>query len=423
MKQIVILFFLALSFTYFSAKAATPEQIKIAKTEYPTQILYKLWQDHQNDPNAALRFYNTLDQKHLIEVSSDAPNTATVTYFAKGSEDTDYIMQSGGPDFYGLRFKQIGNTDIYFCVQKIPTDAFFTYGVNEFKRKKVEGTEQLYQTDMAHIYDGTVIGPQAPLSNYIVNHKNVAKGIIKEVIIESEYMDEKRKLEVYLPANYNPAHAHNLVIQLDGQNFSADAEQAPAWRGWTPLPTILDNLINEDKITPTIAVFVHNQGNRSKDLIDDRMADFIALEVLPWAKSNFNVSSDNKHIVLSGPSRAGFTAAYTALRHSELIGSVLSQSGSFYYTKSDKSNWPIYPEFEGVLIPGYKDAPTQNIQFYLDVGLYDLGLAAVGTNRRLKDILQLKGYKVEYYEYKGGHSHLAWRHTLAKGLITLIGNK
>lgn len=229
-------------------------------------------------------------------------------------------------------------------------------------------------------------------------------------------MGAERRLVVYTPAGYDSTKAHHLVVQLDGQNYSRSPDYGPAWQGWTPMPTVLDNLMYRGEITPTVAVMVLNQGRRSQDMLSEAFADFIALEVIAWARDNFNIA-DSSNVVVSGPSRAAFAAARTALRHPDIIDGVISQSGSFYYTLNEKENWPIYPEFEGQLLADFKSSPTLPVEFYLEVGLYDLGLGRVGVNRQLKDILELKGYRLSYNEYKGGHSHLNWRHTLPNGLI------
>jgi len=222
--------------------------------------------------------------------------------------------------------------------------------------------------------------------------------------------------------DYNENRPHNLVIMFDGQNYAADTDAAELWKGWTPTPTILDNLIDQKKIEPTIALMIWNQGNRKNDLINDKMSDFVALELVDWARSHYNIHPEAEKVIVSGSSRGGFAAANVALKYSNIVGGVLSQSGSFYYTKQDEENWPVYPEFEGKLIIDYKHSPKLPIRFYLSVGLYDLGIGRVGANRQMRDILELKGYSVKHNEYKGGHSHVNWRHTLPSGLISLLGN-
>ncbi|OBP14487.1 hypothetical protein A5320_12015 [Rheinheimera sp. SA_1] len=423
MNQIFIILALLLFTFAVHAHPVTPEQESIARIEYPTDTLYKIWLTQLTDHQAALNFYNKLVEKHLVELKKNDEKMVTVTYFAQGSADTDYMLQSGGPDFYGLRFKRLGNSHIYFCVQDIPSDAWFSYGVNEFTRKKATALAGIEQTAMTHLYDGAVIGPTAPLSSFIQATQSTPKGALRDFQINSKFMAEQRNIQVYVPASYDPKVAHNLVLQFDGQNFTASPEHDSVWQGWTPMPTILDNLIHQKKIAPTIAIFIHNQGNRSADLISDKMADFVALELVAWARKNYHIAPEPKNVLVSGPSRGGFAAANTALRHSNIIGGVLSQSGSFYYTLQEQENWPVYPEFEGKLILDYKRSAKRDVHFYLDVGLYDLGLGAVGTNRQLRDVLELKGYRVDYYQYKGGHSHLGWRHTLANGLISLLGKQ
>lgn len=60
---------------------------------------------------------------------------------------------------------------------------------------------------------------------------------------------------------------------------------------------------------------------------------------------------------------------------------------------------------------------------YMEIGVYDPGAAMLGSNRELRDVLQLKGYDVDYHEFAGGHNTLNWRGSLASGLITLLGKR
>ncbi len=403
------------------AHAAPPEAlVETAKKELPTETLYKLWEEAQSNPNAAETYYKSLQQKHVFEPIKGDDARVLVTYFALGSDKTDYILQAGGPDFYGLRFKQLGNTNLYYCTQRVPRDAMFIYGFNEFTSEPQGKNAAITKTGMNHIYDGAFYGPDAPLSPYVEARAGTEAGSMKTVTLKSKHMQEDRSITIYTPAGYDKNVPHNLIIQFDGRQYAAGPNAGPAHNGWTPMATILDNMQADGTITPAIAVMIPNQGNRSRDLISDEMADFIGLELLPWVKANYTISTDAADTIISGPSRGGFAAANVALKYSGQIGGVLSQSGSFWLTEQGDKNWPVYPEYDGKLIGAYKASPTLPIKFYLSTGLYDLGAGIVGTNRQMRDILELKGYTVIHKEYKAGHSHASWRHTLSDGIEVLL---
>src|SRR6185436_9797272 len=147
----------------------------------------------------------------------------------------------------------------------------------------------------------------------------------------------------------------------------------------------LNNLIAAGKIPATVAVFVDNVPRRRLvDLVaSDEFADFMAKELMPWIRSHYNVTKDAKQTVITGYSAGGLASTYVALRHPEVFGNVLSQSGAFWW--SFEHNGGVCgsrcPDSGGSGGDGSKDATTEGnflvkeflarpklpLQFYLAV--------------------------------------------------------
>jgi len=120
---------------------------------------------------------------------------------------------------------------------------------------------------------------------------------------------------------------------FDGVSYGALPDEAEAE---VPTPTILDNLIAEKKIGQTVAILVWSMGKRSRDLTGSKpFSDFVADELVPWARSHYNVTPGPNAVVVAGSSFGGYGATYSAFTHPEAIGNVISQSGSYWISK----NW------------------------------------------------------------------------------------
>ncbi len=79
----------------------------------------------------------------------------------------------------------------------------------------------------------------------------------------------------------------------------------------------------------------------------------------------------------------------------------------------------------------YAINPTLPLRFYLEAGLFETDIMMVdgfsidllASNRHLRDVLQAKGYSVQYHEFSGGHNMVIYRGTLAEGLLALFGKQ
>lgn len=127
---------------------------------------------------------------------------------------------------------------------------------------------------------------------------------------------------------------------------------------------------------------------------------------------------------MGGSSLGGLGAAFCAFHHPGVLGAVLSQSGSFgYYPGWETDSGRTDSSPFGWLIRKFVTTRKLPIRFYLEAGMFETAVprGLLADNRRLRDVLEAKGYALTYSEFAGGHDYLNWRGSLADGLIALAG--
>jgi enterochelin esterase family protein len=174
-----------------------------------------------------------------------------------------------------------------------------------------------------------------------------------------------------------------------------------------------------------MAVTIASGATRMRDLLcSANFADFIAKELVPGLRNRYAITADPQQTVISGFSAGGLAAAWVALRHPQVVGAVLSQSGSFWFYEGAATTSPGPAFIEtGWLTRQYATAPRLPLRFYLEVGSLEQSVFRnmVLENRRMRDTLTARGYPVTYSEYNGGHDAVCWRGSIADGLIALLG--
>jgi enterochelin esterase-like enzyme len=249
--------------------------------------------------------------------------------------------------------------------------------------------------------------------------KFLGLGRVTEHTLASPNADRPRRIWVYTPPGYagRDSSADDLLIVFDGGVYLTQI----------PLPAILDSLITAKALRPTVAVMVDDSSRAARlaDLANhESWVRFVGDDLVPWARSGWNVTRDPHRTTLTGSSAGGLASAFLALRRPDLFGNVLSQSGAFWRGPEGTDGAPF--EFVTSLVPG---APRKDVRFFLDVGSTESSGAMGGSapsilaaNRRLRDALRAKGYAVTYNEVPGGvHAAETWGPRLPIGLAALCG--
>lgn len=399
--------------------------LRLAEKNYPS-VIQGLWKNYVKDPSALQRFVASMQGKGpFIEEIKDDSKDVNVIYLFYGDENTERVQVFGGTrsPVGGTQMERFLHSPFFFGSETVPKDARYRYGftVTEARFVGPKNTIQVSEdNDTTDPFNPNSFGglsvltlPDAPPQPYVVENNSVPHGKVSPTTFKSASLNENRTLSIYTPAGYDSVKAADLLIVFDGGTYDGGGVSL------IPTPIILDNLIATGKIGPTIAVFVNNMGQRNRDLGGyPPFADFVALELISWLRNHYRVKDGPSHVVLAGSSRGGVAASHCAFLHSDVVGNVLSQSGAYFVRKDDPPPaWPV-TEDTGDLILAFRNSPRVPVKFYMEVGRFD---SLVTLNRELRDVLLLKGYRVDYREFDGGHDYLYWRGSLADGLVSLIG--
>lgn len=409
----------------------TPDAERNAKGRIASATLLEAWRAaHAHDPVALAKFWSERTNKGpIVEPYPGDPRDVLVTFVLRAT--APYVGMFGGPDLGEKPLLRIEDSDVWYLSARMPADSRFDYAfivadepppswrpfrkglgpVDRWYKKQLDPNNPL-----VHFGHSRVELPGSAPQPWIAAKPEVPKGQITELELESASLKESRRVGVYTPPAHDPKRRYPLLIAFDGGSYGLDAGSQ------MPLPTILDNLIAAKKIPPIVAVLVASGRTRNRDLPGSPpFSEFIANELVPKLRADYHAGMTPAETIVTGSSFGGLCSAYTALHHSDRIGNVLSQSGSFQYVVGSLDEEQPPSAEGGWLIRDYAAAPKRPIRFYLDAGRFEAKL--LDANRHMRDVLVAKGYPVTYAEFSGGHDPLQWRGTISDGLIALLAKE
>jgi enterochelin esterase-like enzyme len=225
---------------------------------------------------------------------------------------------------------------------------------------------------------------------------------------DSDALDRTVFLKIHLAPD-NPDNA-GLLVLYDSFLWGV---RAPAWE-------IVHNLVSQGHIPPTHVVLIDQLDPVSAQHNYSDQTTFIADELLPYLREEFDLDVRTEDIVLSGASRRGLAATITAFERPDAVGAALSLSGSFYWAPEGEPMEWLSRQLNG--------PEANSARFYLAAGSLEYvhtstndGHVMLDTNRRMTRQLESFGYDAQMAVFSGGHDVAAWRSALAEGLIALLG--
>jgi enterochelin esterase family protein len=400
------------------------------------------------DRTALDKFWKEISEQGapIIEPAAES-DQVLVTMLWRASEETKNVFVFRLGDV-SKSMARLLDTDLWYKTFRLQKGARFTYqlaanlpdpkewrGITQFAGAlRNDPLNPLQFADRGNEFNPYEVNftsavelPSAAPQNWIVIRPNVPTGRVQREKFTSKLLGNERPIWIYTPHGYAAGKkSYGLLVLTDGGLYVNTARVA----------TTLDNLIAAGLIPPLVAVMVENPDRWRELSCNSAYADFLAQEIVPWARANYHATDRPDQTIIGGTSLGGLQAAFVGLKHSEVFGNVLAQSGAFGWKPDGEkeSEWlnrqfgasphlPLRFSFEVGLMEGtwwwralmlqQPNAPPAN--------LIDPTLLA--ANRNLRDTLQSKGYSVHYTEFNGNHTSFNWRGTLASHLIALVGIK
>jgi len=368
----------------------------------------------------------------LVESIEGRPGLARVTFLWKGvSAETRSVTLLSGPQisrhYKNLNFVPLPRSDVWFLTLDVPTGWRVMYLLAENAdphgfpktarsdplnpRHPEPGADPLAPGSVPQHYS-IFETPGAPPEPWLRRHEGVPAGTVVIRRIQSRVLGDERTVAVYVPHGFDSFNGPAGSLYLfDGDSYLGDMRVAD----------VLDNLIGERRIAPLIAIMIKDLSGRDRDRelsCDPNFTEFLTTELVPWVRTNFKVSEDPRRTIVGGSSLGGLEAAFAASRHPELFGSVLAQSGSFWW----KPNSAASGDAEPWMAEQYEKGAKFPVRFFFSSGKDEFdpsGSASVMDDRRMRDALAGRGNDVKYEEIEGQHDPINWRLTLPDGLMFL----
>ncbi|WP_301430933.1 alpha/beta hydrolase [Acinetobacter baumannii] len=250
---------------------------------------------------------------------------------------------------------------------------------------------------------------------------------LEEVTIVSKkyYPNQKYITKVYIPKNKKNIERYQVLFVLDGASFLQDAITPFSF----PILPTIDSLVEENKIPPTICVFIDpssegpgypiygGTGNRSVeyDTCSSDYGSFLINEIIPELKRSLNLKNNFKNMAIMGASSGGSAAFGVSWYHTEYFNKVLTSIGSFVNIRgSDK-----YIDF-------VRKSEKKDIKIYIQDGRNDLNTIFGNwtiANENLASSLAYKNYNYFFNQGNGGHNYFALNEIFDEALIWLLNDQ
>jgi len=242
--------------------------------------------------------------------------------------------------------------------------------------------------------------PEATPRSWATRRPGIPRGTVDVHEVASAILGNTRRVWTYSPPpSPVPSGPTPLLVVLDGWD----------WISAVPLATTVDNLIADGLLPPISMVLPESldTATRYRELtVVPAFTRFLTDELLPWAGERLPVPDDPSRIALHGKSFGGLAAMLAGCTRPHVFGTVISQSGSFWW-----SGWDPDRLGRGVMVEQVRNLRrgdgAERLRVSLDIGEHE-GEAMLRSHDQMVGALQEKGLALRTHRFNGGHDLNCW---------------
>lgn len=279
-----------------------------------------------NGDNNALECFWTSVQVEgapLIEKIVGDTDNVLITFLYRQREEIKNVLIYGGVPGYRYDenvMERFLDTDIWFKTYKVRNDVKFKYSFslnyefdNDYKKVNENTfTDPLNPNKVILVKNDEDPDDKESINSFVklekvipdywtVYKKDINRGSLEMHRFSSDKNDTSRRVWVYTPYGYlDNVNSYNVLILTDGFDYLNHLSAQ----------NVLDNLIHEGKIPPTVCILVETSINRYEELTcNESFGKFIVEEIMPWAHDNYNITRYPEGTIIGGVSLGGLEQA------------------------------------------------------------------------------------------------------------------
>ncbi len=245
---------------------------------------------------------------------------------------------------------------------------------------------------------------------YLYQNHNVDHGDVAHVWYDSPRLGMKRRMSIYTPPGYDKGKDFPVLYLLHGAGGDEEA-----WLTLGRTAQIMDNLIALGKAKPMIVVMPNGNASddagplesgiknkeRPKTTYEESFAD-----IMDYVQSHYKVRKGADNTALCGLSMGGYHTFRISMLNPGTFGYIGLYSAAVRLDRSQKSfeeQLADHPEAAAQLKAVFDAKPHL---YWIAIGKEDF---LYQQNVALRQYLDKKQYRYEYFENEGGHIWRNWR--------------